>query len=318
MRSPGKSGWTYLAALAILTAPAAQAQDREVGRVKDYRGKAADFRLLRQGAPLRFQHLLPLRENDVLEVKPGQAAILVLNGKELCVCGDPAKPPQGYPKCDAGPRYTIPRTPSNPKSDPGPFVGFFQALGSWLTSAEEEQERVTNADVPRPGETIDLPLLPAGGISSASIADGRRTFQLPWQGCRPASFGLYRGDHTEKDQDPVIALTGQTGAAAHQENVTLYPGTYHVVVTCDTDKNVSVRRDITVVRARELPAIPDFSAAALPSDLLRVTRAAWLAANSNSSWFLEAYLEVADLPDTFGPAHDLRTALARGRVPPAK
>lgn len=302
-----------LIAMGMLMGLCAAAQNREVGRVKDYVGKAADCTFLRDGARQHFQQLLPVRENDVLEVKPGQAVILFLNGKDFHICGDSAKPPQGIPRCDAGPRYTIPRVPTPPENKPNVLVSFFQSFGSWLTAIEDEPERVFNADVPRPGDSIDIALIPATGIF---LAEGRRTFELPWQGCRPAFFGLYRGDHTEKDDDAVVALSGQRGAKVHQDNVMLYPGAYHVVMSCEADKQVNVRRDVTVLRTRDLRTVPDFAGAGLPPDLLRVARAGWLAANTDSGWWLEAYLQIVDIPDSLGPARALRAALAKGQAPP--
>jgi len=300
---------------AALCAIAAE-EHREAGRVEDYDCKHRECVLLRDGASQPIQQLLPVREGDIVEIREGQAAVVLwLAGKEVVVCGDPRKPPQNTAHCDAGPKFTVPRATLSVARTPDAIAAFFRSFGSWLSRLQEEPERVVSGDVPRPGESIDIPLLPeAPGV--ALIAEGRRTFVLPWRGCRPALVGLYRGNHAAGDDDPVMTLSGQSGAQVRLPDVSLYEGEYHVVMSCEADKNVSARRDVTVLKTADLPLVPDFSRVALPPGLLAVARAGWLAANNGSQWRLEAYLQIDGVPDRYGSARVLREALARGSAPP--
>jgi S1-C subfamily serine protease len=283
------------------TAPRAQGDAEEVGRIASFDGEAEDYRLLRGGAtPEPAAFLLPLRAGDTVTVLPGKPPLrLVVRGdaredEDVIVCDRPG------PRCSAAPTYAV-RAPHALAPASGPRA-WLVAVGDWLTPSPR---RTTRLEVYR--GSPEVPLL----RDDRRFVEGTRPFELAWVGgALPCSISLLRLDPS--------GATSVAGAVASERReartapVVLKAGAYRVELSCaDGARWTEV---LAAVPATTVPALPDLRGAALGPELERTAEAAWLAA---SGWAFEAWLRLGELPDRPRAAESLREALAAGRHPPA-
>jgi hypothetical protein len=295
----------------LLVATPALADEREAGLVERFDGDPNDYIVERRdGRHEPVQPWLILYELDIVRVKDGKEPVtLELNGKSFIICA-PDKSPSDGRKCNATSQYRIPEVKTSPSSNSNIVWAFMSSMAKWLTQRQEEERHPVPSELPRSGGGMMMPLLAQG---TAKIVQGTRTFQLQWQGCTPATFNLYRGDQFDDEDDVLLTVNDLTETRVRQENFALYPGKYHVAITCARNKEVFVKEKFAVKRGEELPSVPDFPG--LSAELQQVARAAWLASNGDSGWWLEAYLQIADVPATETSARILREALAHGQAP---
>jgi hypothetical protein len=305
--------------VALLSFAAVLAADapREVGCIKTYAGSPTDYQLLRvTGDTVEVQPMLPLFDGDQITVKPGAPPIILsLSGKnsendELVVC-DVLSPHKDHAGCKAASPFRVTSAATTLDQKPN-SLDFVISFGKWLVRERERESRITRAEL-RDSE-IHVPLLDMG---NAHIVEGTRTFYLAWRGCNPSTFSLARHGEPGEPGEVVFttpsSLDPQKRTFVRRERLHLRRGQYLVRVSCDQNKEIVHQKALFVVGQETIPQSPDFTGGVWPPDLQRVAQAGWLAQNADESWRLEAFLEIADLPDDLGPAAVLRNALADGQ-----
>ena len=155
--------------------------------------------------------------------------------------------------------------------------------------------------------TIAIPLIDK---PLALMVTGRRDLRMAWfGGAPPFRIRLFSGSATA-----VAELDSVPDRIATLRDLDLAPGVYYFEVRCAHATHGSS------FRVDPPEALPHMSGADLnalaqttESDELKETlRAGWLSQQENGAWALQAYEDLASVPDDYPPAAALRSTLEHG------
>jgi hypothetical protein len=208
------------------------------------------------------------------------------------------------------PHLQIPRPSKPPNAAQMALARIMAFLSGFLPKPESRDQtqrvgfRIQGAD--SSGTHISIPLLE---LRPGRLIVSDRTAYIPWIGGVPP----YRLQIYPKNADQaIVTIPGIAAPPAAFEQTRLAAGDYRVVIA--DAREISSGGPLSIVRAPEMPSLPDAERDALrsgnaPDELKATVLASWLAAQQDGAWSLEAYQYVAQLPDDFLPAVLLRREL---------
>ena len=135
---------------------------------------------------------------------------------------------------------------------------------------------------------------------------------LSWQGGQtPYGIRVYADGTAE----PILEMSGLLDGRVQLESIDWALGDYRVEVSAGADQ--AVIGTFKIVGADVVPSIPseysaELDASSMPENSQAVLRSAWLSKQGEGEWSLQAYQQVAALPQSYYPAYLLQQTLILG------
>jgi hypothetical protein len=278
----------------------------QVGWIDHFEGSAGYYALVRNGRNIGIECCwTPLYAGDSIVVHYESARVFLNFGgdRDVRVCHKK----NSSADCDEESPYVI-----KGHGNTGAIRYLMQWAADYLTGwfsthplpAPGEQDAVARGAA----SPLTVPLL---DFEEGHVLAGSRKLQLAWHGGAPP----YRLEiRREGGKDPVLRLESVSITRTSIPGFILNEGSYSFDIADAQNQRVAKR--FKVVADSELPAIPaDLAKADIPNDMKETLAAAWLSSQSHGLWAWEAYLETADIADSYAPATVLRDALERGKTP---
>lgn len=268
---------------------------QEIGWIDTIEGPRDQVLLLRNGKADNARLFDVVQEGDQIQIKSPAAAVKIGTGE------------------GSGFRIDFPQSPyvmkasGKPPSIPGNLM-------KWLSSHFQANEKGKSLDrlaslSTRDVESSQGELVAPYLAKRFAMASGNRALYFSWKGgVAPFTVKLVNQD---------------TGTAAFEEKkipdrriqtkpTTLPEGLYRLDIS---DTQGAVYEDlIRVVAPQQLPPAPeDIRLTTLPDRTRRLVYIAWLAAQDNGKWIIEAMQQAAELADTYRPAGELLRTLESGQ-----
>jgi hypothetical protein len=260
-----------------------------IGTVEDLKGPSKHYRLQRDG------HELPLRIFD--QLRAGDVIVMSERDDEVRI------------RRTTDEVETIPASKSGAaleaKGSPGRQVSNLIASAVGLLTPWHDFVNLNVNVRGGPAEArapLELPLVAAQG---GTISAGPVSFTLAWLGGAAPFRVSLNGDR------PVLEAAGLGERVLPPRPVVLTAGSYRLVLQDGAGQ--LVERVLQAVPAAEVPRPPpEPELEADPAPWRTTAEAVWLAKQDRGRWLLQAYVRVAPLAASFGPARIFADLLANG------
>lgn len=269
-------------------APECRGGDDGVGIVDDFKGVASDYRIVRQGRECRVQLWMTLMAGDRISVleKDGWLRVQFVSRRQKMI--------------RAGPPVRL-KAPTRRRS----------LIENIAIEIIRQFSRARDRGHEPAGMRGEGPLaLRLTGLDNgaARIAAGKRHLAVGWRGGTPQYTVRFYADNRST---PLLTESRIQGSqlVIRSRRVRLSPGDYLIRIIDGRGKKVEGR--FTAVDAPRIPDPPaDLAPAWVSREAKQVIAAYWLAGQENGRWAYEAYLRVATLSASYGPAKDLMYMIA--------
>lgn len=256
----------FILALIFLCAAAVRPvfAQSEIGYVEDFSGVSGNYIVTRGADTVPMKLLMPVYAGDLIEAltEKGRVTLRLVDHPEPVI----------WSRADRDTPLAAPVAEG---------MSWSSILSATLASIspldDQKRERVLTAIRGDEGE-FDVPLLRSG----QTIAAGRRSLSLGWM----KSSAVTEISITTKNGKKLVNRAKGVGGFWTSPELNVKPGRYRIVVSSGDGQ---VTGEIDVVAAEELPQVPpEIHDARLPSSLLRVAQAGWIAQQSNGQYRFEA------------------------------
>ncbi len=268
-------------------------QPSQVGNIDDFDGTLTDYSIKRGSQTIAMQVYAPLYPSDSIQVSKNHFV-------EIRECGKRH-------------RITHQDSPYRVQSKSCDVIGLADNI--WLAIKDFAKYIVTivpsgpSVDVHLPkseGESPAMPILERTFFKIPTLKAGKRVLSLQWfNGKAPYQVQITTADRGVLWETETTAQSVKTG------EIDLKAGErYWLIVTAANHAQEPIELGFkAVARLPDYPArLQDQS---LPENLRRTLQAGWLAEQDRIQWSFEAYQQVSDIAEHYGPARALREALGR-------
>jgi hypothetical protein len=268
-------------------------QPSQVGNIDDFDGTLTDYSIKRGSQTIAMRVYEPLYFNDQIYVSKHHSV-------EIRECGKP---------------HTLSHqdSPYRVQSKSCDVIGLTDNI--WLAIKDFAKYIVTivpsgpSVEVSLPkseGESPAMPILERTFLKIPTLKAGKRALWLQWfNGKAP-----YHVQITTADKG-VLWETETTAQSVKTAEIDFKAGErYWLIVTAANHAQEPIELGFKAVA--RLPDYPTrLQDQSLPENLRRTLQAGWLAEQDRIQWSFEAYQQVSDIAEHYGPARALREALGR-------
>jgi hypothetical protein len=197
------------------------------------------------------------------------------------------------------------------KRDTAPMIveNVANEMNSWWHSLYKHYIEAVGVFTKSPQWFLSMPLLTK--YDNNKLIAGERTLYLGWQGgIAPYWVRVYQGEF-EESKEPLLKQTGISSKRVQFKKQMFNAGFYTVAVSDKREKPVYGKFQVVKGAYPSLPNAQEMKASTMPEWVKQTLRAAWLA--QKGAWKLEAYQQVAGMPETNQPALLVREGLEAGK-----
>ena len=287
--------WVIVVTVLLAAQVVAAAGAAVTGWIESFDGPREQYRVLRAGRPLPVELFMTLRQDDEIIVQPGGRVKIVLDGGRV------------VEEISAA---TTSRVARREREIPSVLGNVLDWAAQWFTRWHDQH--IGRVDVYVRGGPIELLMPPSGGGGSVMprLVAGARSIFFAWDGGVAPYHVVVEGLDGQDAKPHVTPAADQRSAV----QLTLRPGRY--VMEVRDARTGRARGRFVVVAGSDVPAMPALPRPAGESTpMVETLAAAWLAAQGEGQWVLEAYQRVVPHATRYYPATLLRDALERGERP---
>ncbi|MEK8018687.1 MAG: hypothetical protein VSS75_017585 [Candidatus Parabeggiatoa sp.] len=287
----------YLLYLSLILAAACSLnalarQPSQVGNIDDFDGALTDYSLKRGSQIIGMRVYEPLYFGDQIFVSKAHSVEIRECGQARTITHDDAPYRVESKSCDVigladniwlslkdFAKYIVTIVPSGPSVD--------------IYSKSEKERPI-------------MPILEATVLAIPTLKAGKRALFLQWfNGKAPYQVQITTADKMVLWEIETTVQSVKTGEIDFKT-----AESYWLIITAANYAKQQMELEFEAVAA--LPDYPErLQDQSLPENLRRTLQAAWLAEQNRVQWSFEAYQQVFDIAEDYGPARALREALER-------
>ncbi len=272
----------------ILAACSLNAYATQVGNIDDFDGALTDYTIKRGTKTIPMQVYAPLYHDDHIHISDNHSI-------DIRQCGEIHK-------------ITHKESPYQVQSKKCKVIGLTDNI--WLAMKDFAKYVVTIVHAPSKGvhtksdkEPPAMPILDRIPGVTPTLKAGKRALALQWFGGKSP----YQVQITTAKKE-VLWETETKAQSVKTEKIHLKAEqTYWIIITANHAKPPLEREFKAVAKLPDYPA--QLQDNTLPENMRRALQAGWLAKQDRIKWSFEAYQQVFDIADNYGPARVLREAL---------
>jgi len=260
------------------------------GNIDDFDGEFTDYTIQRGTKTIPMQVYASLNPGDRIEISGNHYV-------DIIQCGEIHK-------------ITHKDSPYPVQSKECKVIGLTDNI--WLALKDFAKYVLTIAHNPSVGvhlpkseeESLAMPILDRTFRVIPSIKAGERALALQWSGGKSP----YQVKITTAEKEVLWQTEAKVPSVKTEKIHFKAEHTYWIIITAANSAKYPLKREFEAVA--KLPNYPaQLQDNALPENMRRTLQAAWLAEPNRVKWSFEAYQQVFDIADNYGPARELREAL---------
>jgi hypothetical protein len=255
----------------------------QVGYIDDFEGTLKNYTIKRGNKPIEKIGIYePLYSNDLIYVSNNQFI-------DIRQCGETY-------------RITHKDSPYQVKSKNCKVPGILGNL--WLKIKDFMEYIVTITSNPAISthtksdeESLTIPILEGTFSAIPTLKAGQRALYLQWFGGKsPYKVQITTADKT------ILWQTESKTKSVKTAKIEFKAGQIYTLIINDTKYEFE-----TIAKLPDYPA--HLQDKVIPENMRQTLQAAWLKKQDNTKWSFEAYQQISDIADNYGPARELQKAI---------